>query len=266
MRSSSTRARSTLQPSWLVPKSFRYVDAHCHVDRYPSPPAVFAEAAAAGVVVVAVTELPSHFHRLSLRLGHRPLMRLALGVHPLRARDARPTELALFNRLLDDTDYVGEVGLDGSRHGRDSLPTQRKVFEQLLGQPRLRRKVLTVHSRGAEAEVIERLAASGVTVALHWYSGALKHIDAALDAGLWFSVNPAMIRSASGQRIIAALPTDRVVTETDGPWTKTGGRPCRPADMASLVVDLAARWGEDTAEARQRVLDNLAAMHSAATR
>ena len=246
--------------------SARYVDAHCHVDQYPSPPDVLAEAAAAGVVVIAVTELPSQFQRLSLRLGRRPLVRLALGVHPLRARDAGPAELALFNRLLDDSDYVGEVGLDGSRHGRDSLPAQRKVFEHLLGHPRVRRKVLTVHSRGAEAEVIERLAAAGVTAALHWYSGPLKHIDAALDTGLWFSVNPAMTRSTSGQKIIAALPKERVVTETDGPWTKTGGRPCRPADVAGLVADLAARWGEDTADARQRVLDNMAAMHSAATR
>lgn len=244
----------------------RYVDAHCHVDRYPSPPDVLAEAAAAGVVVVAVTELPSQFQRLSLQLGRRPLVRLALGIHPLRVRDAGPAELALFNRLLDETDYVGEVGLDGSHHGRDSLPAQRNVLEHLLGQPRLHRKVLTVHSRGAEAEVIDRLAAANVTAALHWYSGALKHIESALDAGLWFSINPAMTRSTSGQKIIAAVPKERVVTETDGPWTKTGGRPCRPADVAGLVTDLAARWREDPADARQRVLDNMAAMHSAALR
>lgn len=105
-----------------------------------------------------------------------------------------------------------------------------------------------------------------MTAALHWYSGPLKHIEAALDAGLWFSVNPAMTRSTSGQKIIAALPKERVITETDGPWTKSGKRPCRPADVAGLVADLAARWGEDTADTRQRVLDNMAAVHSAATR
>lgn len=242
-----------------------YIDSHCHVDRYPSPPDVLAEAATERILIVAVTELPSQFQRLALRLGRRPLVRLALGVHPLRAREAGPAELTLFNRLLDETDYVGEIGLDGSRQGRDSLPAQRTVFDHLLGQPRMRQKVLTVHSRGAEAEVIERLATAGVTAALHWYSGALKHIDEALDAGLWFSVNPAMTRSASGQRILSSLPKNRVITETDGPWTKTGGRTCRPADVPTLVENLAARWGEDIAEARQRVHDNVAAMHLAAT-
>jgi TatD DNase family protein len=131
------------------------------------------------VVTVAVTELPSGFQRLALQLGKRKFVRVALGLHPMRAASASPLELALFTRLLDRTDYVGEVGLDGSRDGRATLRGQLKVFEHLLSQPRIKTKVLTVHSRGAEAETIQRLGQAGVTAILHWYSGALKHIDAA---------------------------------------------------------------------------------------
>jgi TatD DNase family protein len=72
-----------------------------------------------------------------------------------------------------------------------------------------------------------------VTVILHWYSGPLKHIDTALAAGMWFSVNPAMLRSRNGQRIVAALPPQRVVTETDGPYAKPGGRPSEPETSRS---------------------------------
>jgi hypothetical protein len=39
-------------------------------------------------------------------------------------------------------------------------------------------------SRG---RTIERLSAASVTAVLHWYTGAVKHIPAALDAALWFS-------------------------------------------------------------------------------
>jgi Tat protein secretion system quality control protein TatD with DNase activity len=48
-----------------------------------------------------------------------------------------PLDQALFGRLLDRVDYVGEVGLDGSREGRPTLDTQMKVFEHILGQPRI---------------------------------------------------------------------------------------------------------------------------------
>ena len=74
------------------------------------------------------------------------------------------------------------------------MRAQVKLFERLLSQPRIRAKVLTVHSRGAENETIQRLADAGVTAILHWYSGALKYIDTAAAAGLWFSVNPAILR------------------------------------------------------------------------
>jgi TatD DNase family protein len=242
----------------------RYVDSHCHIDQYPEPLAVLKRAEATGTVTVAVTELPSSFQRLTLRLGTRRLVRVGLGMHPLRSAAATPMELALFTQLLDQTDYVGEVGLDGSQAGRASLRAQVKVFEHLLRQPRVKRKVLTVHSRGAEQETIERLAAASVTAILHWYSGPLKHIDTALAAGLWFSVNPAMLRSENGRRIVAMLPRERVVTETDGPYSKLAGRPSEPRDIPTVVQGLARAWGEDTEQARQRVIENMSSIAASA--
>lgn len=241
-----------------------FVDTHCHIERYPKPLDVLKSAESAHVVTVAVTEVPSDFQRLTLRLGRRHMTRVALGLHPLRAGTIAPMELALFTRLLDKTDYVGEVGLDRSSQGRPSFRAQVKVFEHLLSQPRLRQKVLTVHSRGAESETIELLATAGPTAILHWYSGPLKHLDAALSVGLWFSVNPAMLRSKNGQRIVAALPPDRVVTETDGPYTKVGGRPAEPRDVPTVVAGLARLWNRDADEVRDHVYRNMTALSSAA--
>lgn len=234
-----------------------YVDSHCHIDRYDDPAAVMRRAEAANVVTVAVTELPSAFQRLSVRLGRRRLFRLALGMHPLRVATAGPMELALFAQLLDRVDYVGEVGLDRSRDGRPSFPQQVKVFEGLLQHARLKDKILTVHSRGAEKETIQCLAAAEVTAILHWYSGSLTHIDTAVEAGLWFSVNSAMLRSKNGQRIIRSIPRERIVTETDGPYVKVGGQASEPRDIPRIVNDLANIWNEDPEYARDRVLDTM---------
>jgi TatD DNase family protein len=87
-----------------------YVDTHCHIGRYKDPLAVIRRAEEAGVVTVVVTETPTEYQRLSLRLGRRRLVRVALGLHPLRAATISPMDQALFGKLLDRVDYVGEVG------------------------------------------------------------------------------------------------------------------------------------------------------------
>lgn len=241
-----------------------FVDSHCHVDRYPHALEVLASAEARKVVTVAVTETPSSFQRLALRLGKRQLIRPALGIHPLRAASLGPLELSLFATQLGRVDYVGEVGLDGSREGSATLGAQIRVFEEILTMAGIRRKVLTVHSRGAAKEVIDRLAQAQVTAILHWFSGSVRLVDEALEAGLFFSVNPTMLQSKNGQRIIAAIPDGRIVTETDGPYTRFGGRVAQPGDVPALVTQLASFRGTDRSFLRAQIATNMASARTQA--
>lgn len=43
-----------------------------------------------------------------------------------------------------------------------------------------------------------------------------------------------------GQKLVRSIPTDKLLTETDGPFTMEGGRPRRPADVEAAVTRLAA--------------------------
>lgn len=234
-----------------------YVDAHCHVDRYRDPRAVVRAASAQGVVTVAVTEMPSAFQKQELAFRGAPGLRLALGLHPLRAATISAMELALFRRLFDTTDYVGEIGLDFSREGKPSKTRQLEVFRAVLEHPRIRSKVLSVHTRGAEAECIDRLVDAGATAILHWFSGPLGQLTRAVDAGFYFSVNPAMLRSKNGQRILDCIPRDRLLTETDGPYTRVAGRISEPRDMPWLVRQIADRWNVPETAARDSIFENM---------
>jgi TatD DNase family protein len=226
---------------------------------------VLADAERASVVTVAVTELPSHFQLLQSQLrGHRRL-RIALGFHPLARPSGRAHELGLFRRLLSRTEYVGEVGLDRSPLGRGSIAQQRETFEAILALPDIRQKVLSVHSRGAETETVASLLEVAATAILHWYSGPIRLLEHALAGGLYFSVNGAMLRSRNGRRIIAALPRDRVVTETDAPYTKTGLRASEPRDIPQVVAGLAALWGLTPSEARDSIFATMSDLHERAT-
>jgi TatD DNase family protein len=242
-----------------------YVDTHCHLDRYPSPVQAWREAVAAEVVTVAVTDLPSSYQLLATRFGRREGLRVALGFHPLRVVDSSASELHLFRRKLSRTDYVGEVGLDFSKHGHATREQQITLFERLLDEPQIRRKVVSVHARRAERAVIDRLAAARIHGILHWYTGPLSLVDQALATGLYFSINPAMARSAHGRRLIAAIPADRVLTETDGPYTRMGSRPSQPADIPALVAQVAGIWKTPQAEVRQQIWNNMAELFQRAT-
>lgn len=234
-----------------------FVDAHVHLNRYGSTEAVLARAGRAGVVCVGMTESPSDFDAWAAMLRGRRGVRLALGAHPLVADRLDTDELNRFTYLARITAYVGEVGLDGSREGRATIGAQRRVFEHVLSVTGQGQCMLSVHSRGAEAEVIDALAQARATAALHWYSGPLKAVDRALDAGLYFSVNPAMIGTQSGARLLRAVPHDRVVTESDGPYATVARRAAEPGDIPALVTRIADAWGRDPDETADRLWENM---------
>jgi TatD DNase family protein len=236
-----------------------YIDAHCHLDAFADPARILD--GAPNTVVVAVTDLPSRFRLLSTRFRGDPRVRVALGLHPLRAATGGPLEEGQLIRQLDNAEYIGEVGLDFSRHGRDTRDTQLRVFDRLLAQPAVRNKVVTVHSRGAEATVIERLRDAGVRAILHWYTGPTRLVETALDAGMYFSINPAMLSTNTGCQTIAMLPADRILTESDGPFAKLRGRVAGPGDIWWLVTELAKRWRTDPADAQHVIYGNLATLY-----
>jgi TatD DNase family protein len=242
------------------PPDGQLVDSHVHLDRFADPDAVLARVEADAIQCVSVTETPSHYLEVAARLAGRSGVGVALGVHPLHAAGLGDAELALFDRLVDDCAWVGEVGLDGSAEGMDTLPAQREALQHVLGHPAIASRVLTVHSRGAEAEVVDMLARAGATAVLHWYRGDLGVARAALDAGLSFSINPAMIATDHGVRLIDALAPESVLVETDGPYTEIGGRPATPSDVPVVLEALAERWGLDPGRAREQVWRNFIAL------
>jgi TatD DNase family protein len=232
------------------------VDTHCHIDAYDNPLAVLNEASAAGIHIVAVTEDPGRYRLLRTRLGRRDGVDIALGYHPLRAGTLAPHDLARFFRLLPQTRWVGEIGLDFSRAGQTTRSQQLRAFEAILAEPQLRTRPITVHSRGAEREVISRLAQAQQPAILHWYTGPLSAVDDALAAGLSFSINPAMIKSKKATALLERLPCDRILLETDGPFARMVSRPARPADLTGVLRHLAGQWHTPEDQAAATILAN----------
>lgn len=169
-------------------------------------------------------------------------IRLALGLHPLVA-ERHIDERKRFQELVEKTSYIGEIGLDFSRGSISTKKLQldsfRFVLEVLSDKP----KFITLHSRQAESTVLDILEEyKRLPVVFHWYTGTLEVLNRAISKGHYFSINPAMTISQKGQKIIASIPPERLLTESDGPFIKIGAKTIIPPDVQKVVDYLSNTW------------------------
>jgi TatD DNase family protein len=66
-----------------------------------------------------------------------------------------------------------------------------------------------------------------------------------------------MFSSAKSREQIAAMPVDRVLTESDGPFTQQDGLPLYPWDANLALDDLASIWSKSASEVKIELHNNL---------
>ena len=148
------------------------IDFHAHLDLYPDPHAVVKTVTEMRMYVLSVTTTPSAWIKTNALAAKNPRIKTALGLHPQIAHD-RIGELPLFDRLLPETKYVGEIGLDGSPELAKYWDIQNQAFQHILEScSRVGGRVMSIHSRRATTSVldyIELYPRAGIPV-LHYYS------------------------------------------------------------------------------------------------
>jgi len=214
------------------------LDAHCHIDLFASPEKLVADIEAEGIFVLAMSNTPSMYVATVRNTRQAPHVLPCLGLHPSLGGRLK-AELPGFLQLVRQANYIGEVGLDGTRE-RGEQAIQEDVFQSVLAAVDARRHLLSIHSRRRERVCLEALSKAAVRRAIfHWYSGPIALIDEITASGYYFSVNYAMCRSTPGRQRIAAMPPARILLESDGPFVKHGGAPVSPLLMTSLVSEVA---------------------------
>lgn len=102
------------------------IDTHCHFDMMPKPEAYIRQKEQAGDIVIGMTNLPSHFKLGVPFIRDYKHIRLALGLHPLLATE-NIRETKLFREYIDQTSYIGEIGLDFSKSSNGNKDVQISV-------------------------------------------------------------------------------------------------------------------------------------------
>ena len=236
-------------------------DMHCHLDFGEDPQALAADLERIGIRCLSATVVPSAFLPAKSVLSPYPNVRVGLGLHPWwvgsfpalgSAKDdvcaascaeaLGENTLAEFAELIDQTKFVAEVGLDfGSAH-KQNAEAQLRAFKFVAKtcadacSKRAERKVISLHAVRSAAHIIEILSDSiceGNTHIFHWFSGSFDELNLAVDKGFYFSVNPRMLESKRGKSYAQAIPSERLLLETDKPAS-----PSAPFDALAAEKEL----------------------------
>ena len=218
-----------------------------------------------GTYVLAVTTTPKAWRGTKKIVGDRERVRVALGLHPEVVTD-RHSEVALLCQLIPEARYIGEIGLDGSQAFRESMAIQREVFTRILAACTANGgRVMSIHSRGAASLVLDYLEhnrAAGLPI-LHWFTGSNRELDRAIEMGCWFSIGPAMLRSARGRDLASRMPLDRILTETDAPFGRDGENPLMPWQAYDCLTILGSLTSIKSDQLAHKVKRNLRSLPAA---
>jgi TatD DNase family protein len=227
--------------------------------------AVISRALASGVrLMVNICDRVSNYEAVRLVAQH-PDIWCTVGTHPHEAKEDPDLSAETLAALAADPRVVGigETGLD-FHYDLSPRHIQAKVFHAHAQAARLTGLPLVVHTREADAEmgdILEAEFAEGpFRLLMHCYTSGPELAARAAALGAWFSVSGiATFKAADDVRaVIADMPADRIIVETDCPYLAPAphrGRRNEPAFLPHILAKLAEIRGWTLQEAETRTED-----------
>ncbi|MDX9990716.1 MAG: TatD family hydrolase [Anaerolineales bacterium] len=245
-------------------------DTHCHLDfeKFDADrQEVLQRARQAGLTRILIPGLDLHSSLRAVKLAQSdPMLYAAIGFHPTDALQWDAASFTALEKLSTSEKVVaiGEIGLD---YYWDAAPhdLQRRVLTQQLNLAERANLPVLIHLReagDAEAgdcaadllkileEWVIRLRGAAHPLAegpgvLHSFSGSLQTAEKALDFGFYIGITgPVTYKNAEMKRqVVAGLPLDKVLIETDAPFLAPIPRRGKRNEPA-FVVHIADKIGE----------------------
>ena len=215
------------------------IDTHFHLDHYRNYSEIAKRISEFRQYTICVTNSPGVFLSCKNMIPETKYLKFAIGFHPLE-NGLGSNDLRDFFLLLDKTNYVGEIGLDFTKSAQMGRVTQIKIFDKIVAKCASANKLMTVHLRRAETEAIEIIKKyTPRKCIIHWFTGTEEQMNELLELGCYFSVNSNMALSRNNSKYLR-IPTDRILVESDGPYTKVSGKKYSP-DLLQQSYQLISR-------------------------
>jgi TatD DNase family protein len=206
------------------------IDTHAHLDdeRFAADlPEVLRRAADNGLSHILTIGVDRVTSEAAVNLAERhPMLRAVVGIQPNYVAEVEQGDIDVIEELarLPVVVGIGESGLD-RYWDKTPINQQALMFLHHLRLAKLRKKPIVIHCREAEADVVQCLAAfvsseGPIRGVMHSFAGDAGTMHECLKLGLHISFAGMVTykNAANLRELIAQVPDDRLLIETDSPY------------------------------------------------
>jgi TatD DNase family protein len=247
-------------------------DSHCHLDDRTFThdlEKVLQRAHRAGVtrmMTIGINKRTSTI-AVSLAQSHSEI-HASVGLHP---HDVKNCDESILQELVNLAQNKavrawGEIGLDFNRMYSPRQDQEKWFGRQLeiAGQLDLPMIFHERDSNGRFLTMLQEFDKNSVNGVVHCFSGSREELNHYLDLGLHIGITGIITMKSRGTQLremVAAIPADRLLVETDAPYLtpspeRNRHRRNEPAFVKSVLLKLAEARREDPAELAQVIWEN----------
>ncbi|WP_332238497.1 TatD family hydrolase [Sporolactobacillus sp. KGMB 08714] len=217
----------------------RLIDTHFHLDYYRNHKELYETINKLKQFTLCMTNSPGIFVSCKRIYNETKYIRFALGFHPQQST-LSVRDFSNFLVLAKNVRYIGEVGLDFSSSRYLPKNQQLDYFEQIVKFCAENNKLMSVHLRKSEnagIDIIKKYKPSKCII--HWFTGSSTQLNALVALNCYFSINTNMTHSKKTKPKLPLIPTNRLLVESDGPFTKVNGNKFTPKLLSTAYQSIA---------------------------
>lgn len=170
-----------------------------------------------------------------------PFIYAAAGIHPEEATSAGTEDVARIRELIRSRPKivaVGEIGLD--YHCDVARDVQLALFERQLALARELDLPVSIHDRDAHADTLRLIQKYRPRGVVHCYSGSAEMAKEIIACGMYLGFTGVVTFKSNKKApaVLAVVPRDRVLVETDCPYMAPEPVRGRRCDSTMLVYSI----------------------------
>ncbi|MDN3698635.1 MULTISPECIES: TatD family hydrolase [Vibrio] len=247
-----------------------FVDSHCHLDKldytdlHNGIEDVINKAKQAKVEsLLSVGVTLDSFPKMLEMIAPYEQVHASCGVHPLDVESDFSLDKLYEYAKHPKVVAIGETGLD-YHYQPETAELQKLRFEQQVELAVEVNKPLIIHTRNAREDTLSILKNGGADKCggvIHCFTEDLKFAESAMELGFYISISGIVtFRQAKElKEVVAALPLERLLIETDSPYLAPvphRGKENQPAYVVEVASYIAQLKGASLSSVAEKTTKN----------
>ncbi len=199
-------------------------DSHCHLDLMDNMTSMIEEIKQTNIGIFSVGTTPKAYIKSIELCRNISNIKVGLGFHP-QLISSGYDDIDLFEKIIPTCHYIGEIGLDYRSNYIHTKDKQLLAFDNIIRLcEKQGNKIISIHSIQSVIDVINIIKKhqyqDNNIYIFHWFTGSLSQLKQLISLDCFFSINPRMLKTKSGIELLKYIPFNRMLIETDAPFTK----------------------------------------------